>query len=43
MQEGRAKHNRQVKKKVENKSTEKNIPQEITPLESKDKGWAFEL
>lgn len=43
MQEGRAQHNRQVKRKVENKSIERNIPHEITPLESKDKGWVFPL
>lgn len=42
MQEGRVKHNRQVKKKVENKSTESNIPNEIPPL-AKDKGWVFSV
>lgn len=44
MQEGRTKHIRQVgEKKVEDKSTERNIPNEITHFGIQKQGLGFEL
>lgn len=43
VQEGRAKHIRQVKLQVEEKSTERNILNEITPFEIQRQVLGFEF